>query len=180
MPPRPRVLLADDHIPFLESVRRVLAPAFDIVAVAGDGRQALEQATRLRPDVVVLDVAMPGLNGFQTLDQLRRDCPGTRVVFLTMHQDDDFVVAAITAGAHGYVLKSRMTVHLCRNGDFEAALELERIWTEVTRALADFHGLQLPNRLLRAFRRRHHLSNVCAEHSAVTSGIFAQRSLDIN
>ena len=80
------------------------------MALAGDGRQALDLARRLRPDVVVLDVAMPELDGFQTLEQLRRDVPETRVVFLTMHRDDEFVFAAITGGAHGYVLKSR--VHL--------------------------------------------------------------------
>ncbi len=110
--PRPRLLLVDDHIPFLESVRRLLAPAFDIVAVAGDGAQALELAASLRPDVVVLDLAMPGMNGFQTLDHLRRDGPETRVVFLTMHREDEFVVAAINAGAHGYVLKSHIQWNL--------------------------------------------------------------------
>jgi DNA-binding NarL/FixJ family response regulator len=109
-PARPRVLLADDHIPFAESISRLLASAFDIVAIAGDGRQALDLARRLRPDVVVLDVAMHDLDGFQTLEQLRRDGPEPRVVFLTMHRDDEFVAAAINGGAHGYVLKSR--VHL--------------------------------------------------------------------
>ena len=285
--------MADDHIHLLESVSRLLAAAFDIVAIASDGRQALDLARRLRPDVVVLDVAMPDLDGFQTLEQLRRDGPETRVVFLTMHQDDEFVAAAINGGAHGYVLKSRiyldlisaidhalagrlflpsltslstvagsrhavhfhaneshfldevshlvgatlrsgeqvvlvtseatrigvaqrlqawqlnlavlaereqyvatdsalalsqvmhdgrpdkerlaeiihgldrlrlaapngqgrltifgdMTVSLCRNGDFEAALALERIWNELTRRIAVLHGLQLPDRLLRA------------------------------
>jgi len=111
-PARPRVLLADDHIDFLESVSRFLAAAFDIVATAADGRQALDLAVRLRPDVVVLDVAMPAFNGFQTLAQLRRDAPETRVVFLTMHRDDEFVAAAINAGALGYVLKSRMHLDL--------------------------------------------------------------------
>ena len=100
------------HRTFLESVSRLLAAAFDIVATAGDGRQALDLARRLRPDVVVLDVAMPDLNGFQTLEQLRRDGPETRVVFLTMHRDDEFVAAAINGGAHGYVLKSRIHLDL--------------------------------------------------------------------
>ena len=108
--PAPRVLLADDHVHFLESVSRLLADAFDVVATAPDGRQALDLTRRLRPDVVVLDVARPGGNGFETLEQLRRDRPETRVVFLTMHCDDEFVATAINGGAHGYVLKSR--VHL--------------------------------------------------------------------
>jgi DNA-binding NarL/FixJ family response regulator len=107
-PARPRVLLADDNVDFLESVSRHLAAAFDIVATAADGRQALDLAARLRPDVVVLDVAMPDCNGFQTLEQLRREGPDTRVVFLTMYSDDEFVAAAIKGGAHGYVLKSRI------------------------------------------------------------------------
>ncbi len=111
-PARPRVLLADDHIAFLESVSRLLADSFDIVALAGDGRQALGLARRLRPDVVVLDISMPELDGFQTLERLRRDDPESRVVFLTMHREDEFVSAAINAGAHGYVLKSRTRVDL--------------------------------------------------------------------
>jgi DNA-binding NarL/FixJ family response regulator len=82
------------------------------VALAGDGRQALDLARRLGPDVVVLDRTTPGLDGFQTLEQLRRDGPETRVVFLTMHRDDDFVSAAINAGARGYVLKSRIHLDL--------------------------------------------------------------------
>jgi len=111
-PARPRVLLADDHSDVLESVSRHLAAAFDIVATAADGRQALDLARRLRPDVVVLDVAMPESNGFQTLEQLRRDDPDTRVVFLTTHSEDEFVAAAINGGAHGYVLKSRISLDL--------------------------------------------------------------------
>ena len=312
-PARPRVLLADDHIDFLESVSRHLAAAFDIVATAADGRQALDLARRLRPDVVVLDVSMPDLNGFQTLEQLRRDSLETPVVFLTMHQDDEFVTAAINAGAHGYVLKSRihpdlisaidhalagrlfvpsltslsavagnrhtvqfhandshyldgisqlvgatllsgeqvaivtseanligvaqrlqarqmnvamlaergqyvtqhsapalshvmhherpdkerlaeiiqgldrlrldapngpgrltivgdMTVSLCRSGDFEAALEFERIWNELTRALPFFTVCSYPIDCFEHEEARNQLPNVCAEHSAVTSG----------
>jgi len=111
-PARPRVLLADDHIHVLEAVSRLLAAAFDIVATATDGRQALDLARRLRPDVVVLDVSMPDFNGFQTLEQLRRDGPEPRVVFLTMHSEDEFVAAAINGGAHGYALKSRMHLDL--------------------------------------------------------------------
>lgn len=111
-PARPRVLLADDHSAFLDSVNRLLAPAFDVVALAGGGRQALDLARRLRPDVLVLDVAMPDLDGFQTLAEVRRAGLDTRVVFLTMHRDDEFVAAAINGGAHGYVLKSRAHLDL--------------------------------------------------------------------
>src|SRR6476646_7973938 len=111
-PARPRLLLAGDHIALLEAVSRLRASAFDIVALAGDGRQALDLARHLRPDLLVLDVAMPELDGFQTLELLRRDDPEARVVFLTMHREDEFVSAAINAGAHGYVLKSRTPLDL--------------------------------------------------------------------
>jgi DNA-binding NarL/FixJ family response regulator len=321
---RPRVLLVDDHVPFVESVSHLLAAAFDIVATAGDGRQALDLARRLRPDVVVLDVAMPYLNGFQTLEQLRRDGPEARVVFLTMHQDDEFVAAAINGGAHGYVLKSRvswdlisainhalagrlfapsltslsavegsrhavhfhnndshfmdevselvgatlrsgeqvvvvtneatrigvaqrlharqidlpmlaergqyvaqdselalsqvmhegrpskerlaeiihgldrsrltvpngprsrltifgdMAVSLCRNGDFEAALEVERLWNELTRALPFFTVCSYPIDCFEHSEARNQLSHVCAAHSAVTSGTLRSARANIN
>src|SRR5215212_9679484 len=88
---KPRILLADDHPTFLERVSRFLAGAFDVVGLASDGRQALDLTRRLRPDVVVLDVAMPELDGFQTLEHLRRESPETKVVFLTMHREDEFV-----------------------------------------------------------------------------------------
>ena len=284
------------------------------MALAGDGRQALGLARRLRPDVVVLDVEMPELGGFQTLEQLRRDGPETRVVFLTMHGQDEFVSAAINAGAHGYVLKSRtrldlisaidhalagrlfvpsltslstvagsrhtvqfhsndshaldesaslwlrhfgrasrssssltrrpalaslsacrrgrltlqcwqsgdryvaqdsalalshvmhegrpdkervaamihgldllrlavpnrprgrltivgdMSASLCRNGNFEAALELERIWNDLTRALPFFTVCSYPIDCFENSEALNLLSNVCAAHSAVTSG----------
>jgi len=312
-PARPRVLLADDHTHIRESVSRLLAAAFDIVATATDGRQALDLARRLRPDVVVMDVGMPDLDGFQTLEQLRRDGLEARIVFLTMHSDDEFVAAAINGGAHGYVLKWRMnvdlisaidhalagrlfvpsltslstvagsrhavqfhandshfldevsklvgatlrsgeqvvlvtsestrngvaqrlqarqidlamlaergqyvaqdsalalsqvmhdgrpdkehlaeiihgldrlrlavpngpgrltifgdmTVSLCRNGDFEAALELERIWNDLTRALPFFTVCSYPIDCFENSEALNLLSNVCAAHSAVTSG----------
>jgi DNA-binding NarL/FixJ family response regulator len=105
---KPRVLLADDHLAFLEAVSHLLEPACDVVALASDGRQALDMARDLRPEVVVLDVSMPELNGFQTLEHLRRDLPDTRVIFCTLHSVDEMVAAALNAGAHGYVLKSRV------------------------------------------------------------------------
>ena len=320
---RPRVLLADDHIHFLESISRLLTAVFDVVAIAPDGRQALDLARRLRPDVVVLDVSMPDLDGFQTLEQLRREGLETGVVFLTMHEDDEFVAAAINVGANGYVLKSRIhadlisaidhalagrmfvpsltslsavagsrhtvqfhandshylddlsqlvaatlrsgeqiaivtseanlvgvaqrlqarqmnvamlaergqyvtadsalalsqvmhdgkpdkeclaemihgleqlrlaapngpgrltivgdiNVSLCRNGDFEAALEVERIWNELTRALPFFTVCSYPIDCFEHEEARNQLPNVCAEHSAVTSGISSLRSRDMN
>src|SRR5260370_13983024 len=105
---RPRVLLADDHAQVLESVSSFLSTDFDVVATASTGREALDLALRLQPDVAVLDMAMPELDGFQTVEELRRHGSRARPVFLTMHEGDEFIKAAIDAGALGYVLKSRI------------------------------------------------------------------------
>ena len=105
---RPRVLVADDYPQVLQSVCGLLATDFDVIATATHGRQAVDLALRLRPDIAVLDVAMPELDGFQTARALQEHGSQARVVFLTNHPRDEFVSAAISLGAHGYVLKSRI------------------------------------------------------------------------
>jgi CheY-like chemotaxis protein len=105
---RPRVLVADDYPQVLESVSRLLSSDFDVVATATHGREAVDLTLRHQPDIVVLDVAMPGFDGFQTAQALRQHGSRARVVFLTMHRTDEFVSAAMRAGGHGYVLKSRI------------------------------------------------------------------------
>ena len=104
------VLVADDNALILEKVSTLLARNFDLVAAVTDGRQALDAALRLDPDVVVLDVTMPELDGFQTARELRRAGSRAKIVMLTMHQSDDYVAAAIESWAQGYVLKTRMHV----------------------------------------------------------------------
>jgi CheY-like chemotaxis protein len=84
----------------------MLAADFEVAGTVADGRKALDAVPRLDPDVVVLDISMPGLNGFQTAEELKRIESRARIVFLTMHQDDDFVSKAIRCGAMGYVLKT--------------------------------------------------------------------------
>lgn len=101
-----RVLLADDHRMLRESLRRSLADlGIDVVGEAGDGREAVEQAAALRPDVVLMDVTMPVLDGIEATRQIRDTLPDTAVVMLTMHSDDEMVVRAIRAGASGYLVK---------------------------------------------------------------------------
>ena len=103
---RPTVVLADNHAQVLEIVGRLLAPDFNVVGAVGDGRQALDHSLRLDPDVVVLDIRMPELDGFQTLRELRRAGSRAKVVLLTMYESDASVAAAISSGAQGYVLKN--------------------------------------------------------------------------
>jgi DNA-binding NarL/FixJ family response regulator len=102
---RPRVLLADDHRLLLQGVTALLASECEVVGAVTDGRALVEAAERLKPDVVVADIAMPELNGIEALRQLRKSQPAVKVVFLTMHKDAGLVKQALAAGALGYVLK---------------------------------------------------------------------------
>jgi DNA-binding NarL/FixJ family response regulator len=107
-----RVLLADDHQAMLEQVRSILSKDFDVVGAVGNGRDAVAEVQRLDPDVLVIDISMPVLNGLQTVAQLMSKKCRTRVVFLTVHDDQDYVDAAFAAGASGYVTKSHVMTDL--------------------------------------------------------------------
>lgn len=107
-----RVLLADDHPTILTKVRSVLADEFDIVGTVHNGRDALKEVQRLDPEVLVIDISMPILDGLQAAAHLRCCHSRTKIVFLTVHEDQDFVDAAFSAGASGYVVKSHLTTDL--------------------------------------------------------------------
>jgi DNA-binding NarL/FixJ family response regulator len=102
-----KVLLADDHAVVREGVRLVLekSKGIEVVAEAGDGREALRLAEQFRPDVAVLDIAMPEMNGTEAARRLAEECPATRVVILSMHATAEHIHRALAAGALGYVLK---------------------------------------------------------------------------
>ena len=102
---RPRVLLADDHRMMAEGLKALLHDEFELVGIVEDGRAMLEAAEELRPDVIVADVTMPNLNGFEALTQLRKTQPKIKVVFLTMHQNAAYARRALDAGASGFVVK---------------------------------------------------------------------------
>src|SRR5512140_3740600 len=102
-----RLLLADDHEMFRETLRAALPPdEFQIVSEAANGRDAITQAGRHQPDLALLDLSMPGLNGVDATREVLRVSPGSRVVMLSMHKDDTFLAEALRAGARGYVLKT--------------------------------------------------------------------------
>jgi DNA-binding NarL/FixJ family response regulator len=102
---KPRVLLADDHCVVAEGLRGLLEPHFDVVGIVSDGRDLLPAAKTLDPDVVVLDISMPSLNGIDAARQLRGANSRAKVVFLTMHREVMYAVRALEAGASGFVLK---------------------------------------------------------------------------
>jgi DNA-binding NarL/FixJ family response regulator len=103
-----RILLADDHETILAGVRSILCDDFEVVGTVGNGRDAVKEVRRLDPDVLVIDISMPVLDGLQAASQLHRKECRTKVVFLTVHEDQDYVDAAMAAGASGYVTKSRI------------------------------------------------------------------------
>ena len=107
-----RVLLADDHAEFLGVVARHLEPHFDVIRTVGNGQAMLDEAARLEPDLVVLDISMPVLNGIEAARKLRATGSRSKIVFLTVHADRDYVRAALGAGAVGYVLKSELASDL--------------------------------------------------------------------
>lgn len=101
-----RILLADDHQAVLQRVCGLLCEDHDIVGTVSNGRDAVVATLRLNPDVLVIDISMPILNGLQAAQQLRSAKQPTKIVFLTVHTGEDFVDAALSAGALGYVTKA--------------------------------------------------------------------------
>ncbi|MBX3439941.1 MAG: response regulator transcription factor, partial [Planctomycetaceae bacterium] len=109
---RPRIVLADDHPEFLNCTATMLEAEFDVVESVGNGQALIEAAGRLDPDIVVLDISMPVLNGFDAARRLASDACRARLVFLTVHQDEDLVRRALELGAQGYVVKPRLASDL--------------------------------------------------------------------
>ena len=102
-----RVLLADDHIIVRGGLRRILEESGDmeVVAEAAEGREALQQIHQTKPDVAVVDISMPGLDGLEVISQVRHYYPKMPILILTMHEEEQYVVRAIAAGANGYITK---------------------------------------------------------------------------
>ncbi len=102
---RPRVLLADDHQMLADALRGVVEPRCEVVGTVSDGRALLEAAERLQPDLVVLDIGMPQLNGFDAGRKLKQTLPNVKLIFMTMHEDPYLVGKAFRAGASAFLLK---------------------------------------------------------------------------
>ena len=109
-----RILLADDHAVLRESLAVVLRGSGDclVVGEAADGVNAIEQARALRPDVAVVDISMPRLSGFEVVRRITTELPRTRVLVLTMHEEEEYVLQMIRAGASGFLLKQAPTAEL--------------------------------------------------------------------
>lgn len=102
---KPRVLMADDHSILLAGVRKLLEDRYDVVGMVEDGRALIEAAERLKPDLVLLDISMPLLNGFEAARQLKKMLPEAKILFLTMHASPQYATESFKAGGNGYLLK---------------------------------------------------------------------------
>jgi len=111
-PTRPRVLLADDHRSLLDRVSSLLKSDFDLVGMANDGQTLVDHAKRLQPDIIVLDITMPILNGIEAAHEIRMAGLSIKLVFLTVHEEPEYVRACFAEGGLGYVKKSRLGTDL--------------------------------------------------------------------
>src|SRR5438445_11947172 len=103
---RARLLLADDHALMLEGIRNVLKTRYSVVGSEQDGRRVVEAALRLQPELIIMDVTLPSLNGIDATREIRKRLPSVKILFLTMHDRPSYLHAALEAGANGYLVKS--------------------------------------------------------------------------
>jgi DNA-binding NarL/FixJ family response regulator len=107
-----RVVLADDHPQMIATVRETRGDQFEVVGTAENGKQAVDSVLKLNPDALVIDISMPVLNGLHAAEQLQTHESGAKIIFLTVYESQDFLDAAISAGASGYVNKVRLSTDL--------------------------------------------------------------------
>jgi len=118
---RPRVLLADDHQMLLDALKELLEPTYEVVGLVSNGRAVLKVAEKLRPDVIILDIAMPQLNGLDAARQLKKSMPSVKLIFMTMNEDPYLVGETFRTGASAFLLKQAAGLEL--NEAIEAVLK---------------------------------------------------------
>jgi DNA-binding NarL/FixJ family response regulator len=128
-----RVLLADDHEPVLERAATVLRRHFEVIGTVTDGNMLVKEALRLRPDIIVADILMPGLNGIDAVRELRELGCEAKFVFMSVYRSPEFVKACLSVGASGYVTKDRMGVDL-----LHAIQEAQKDRQFISSSIADF------------------------------------------
>jgi DNA-binding NarL/FixJ family response regulator len=161
---RPRVLLADDHLMLREALARLIEPNCDVVGSVPDGRALLKSAPEMRPDIIVLDISMPLLNGLDAARQLKSTMPEAKIVFLTVNEDPDLAAEAIRAGASGYLLKNSAAAELLQAID-EAMRGRTYITPLIAKGLVDnlLHDGQTPEKCEQTSLRQREVLQLLAE-----------------
>jgi DNA-binding NarL/FixJ family response regulator len=110
-----RIVIVDDHVILLQGIRKLEAePGYQVVGEASDGLEAVELIKRLKPDIAIMDITLPGLNGLDAARSIAAASPRTRTILLTMHKESPYVIEALNTGVHGYVIKTEASADLLR------------------------------------------------------------------
>jgi len=165
---RPRVLLADDHQMLLDALKRVVEPRCEVVGMVSDGRALLTAAAKLKPDIVVLDIAMPQLNGLDAARHLKPAMPKLKLIFMTMNEDPDLVGEAFRAGASAFLLKQAAAFEL-----MEAIEKVLKGGSYVTASAAEGQA----NISLRQPRAREHVAEPTPRQREVIQLLAEGRSM---
>jgi DNA-binding NarL/FixJ family response regulator len=165
---RPRVLLADDHQMLLDALKRVVEPRCEVVGMVSDGRALLTAAVKLQPDIVVLDIAMPQLNGLDAARHLKPAMPKLKLIFMTMNEDPDLVGEAFRAGASAFLLKQAAAFEL-----MEAIEKVLKGGTYVTPSAAEGQA----NISLRQPKAREHMAEPTPRQREVMQLLAEGRSM---
>src|SRR5271169_781265 len=145
-----RILLADDHTLFRQGIRTLISaePDLEVVGEAANGGDAVDKAGNSRPDVALMDIGMPGLSGFEATRQIKKNRPQTKVLFLTMHDEGDYLIQGMEAGASGYVLKDSPSAQLvaavrdiCQGGSYLSPRMLSQLVDDFRSRIKPFSRL---------------------------------------
>ena len=164
----PRVMLADDHTMLIEAFRKLLEPRFEVVGTVSDGRALLELAPVLRPDVLVLDISMPLMNGMEAGRKLQSMMPAIKLIYLTMNEDPEIALEAMRSGAAGYLLKKSAASELFQA--IQAALRGRRYVTPVI-------AHKLRDSLVRNPRRERRMKTITSRQREVVQLLAEGKSM---
>ena len=169
---RPRILLADDHTLIVEAFKKLLESEFEIVGTVPDGRKLLQVAPALRPDVVLLDLGMPMLNGFDAGRQLKKLLPNVKLIVLTVNEDYDLAVEALGEWASGYLLKSSASSELVK-AIWEVLRGKQYVTPQIAkRQLEEFVRDPRPNRIRVLTARQREVLQLLGEGRSMKEAAF--------